>query len=300
MKILLHNRDPKLWVGGDAIQVDNTIKALKKQGIEVNFTSDTFADPRGYDLVHIFHINFFWTTVMMQECIRLKVPYIISTIYFDKEYDNNFGVMKKLAFHARKLIALSSREKQELIDRLGVSKDHVEIVPNGIDKSIFYRQDVDKGNYALYVGRLTDTAKGAIYAVDACRQLRLPLVTIGKSDNTRYSVYCKNNSTHIENLSQQELAKIYSSARVYICSSLSERQSLAVLEAAACGTSVVDSIYNRGADLLTSSVIVDPNDTENLKTAIMQQLDKPNTDFVPSWDDVAKQLIRIYEQQTNS
>ena len=96
------------------------------------------------------------------------------------------------------------------------------------------------------------------------------------------------------------MAKKYRQSKVYVCSSLSERQSLGVLEAKACGCNIVDSIHNRGADLLPSSIVVDPEDSEALKKAIRNQLLSVNEpDFVPSWEDVAKQIEKVYDEATN-
>jgi len=299
MKILVINRDPSLWTGGDAIQVENTIKALRELGHEVDFSSDCFTDPRGYDLVHVFHVNFFWTTPMMQECYLKKVPYIISAIYYDKEYDNSFGTMSKLLYRAKKVVALSNREKQEMVNRFGLSEDHIAVIPNGVDKSIFFDTDM-KREGVISVGRLTDKAKGAEFVIKACYEMDVPCKYVGMSFNDENNIKLKAMCNHIENIDQQHLAQLYRQAKVYVCSSLSERQSLGVLEAKACGCNIVDSVHNRGADLLPSSVIVDPLDNEALKKAIKNQLlSSSQPDYVPSWLDVAKQIEKVYDKATN-
>lgn len=299
MKVLVINRDPSLWVGGDAIQVENTIKALRELGHQVDFTSNCFTDPRPYDLVHVFHVNFFWTTPMMQECYLKKVPYIVSAIYYDKEYDNSFATMSKLLNRAKKVIALSNNEKQEMLSRFGIREDHIVVIPNGVDKSLFNDVDMRKEG-VVAVGRLSDRAKGAEYVINACYDLRVPLTYVGMSKDDEFSREMKSKCDHIEYLDQHHLSQLYKQSKVYVCSSLSERQSLGVLEAKACGCNIVDSIFNRGADLLQSSVIVNPLDSEALKKAIQQQLLSPKQpDIVPSWRDVAKMIEKVYEQATN-
>lgn len=301
MKVLVCNRDPSLWVGGDAIQVENTINALIKLGHEVDFTSDNFKDPRPYDLVHVFHVNFFWTTPMMQECRLKKVPYILSAIYYDKEYDNTFGTMSKLLYMANKVIALSNKEKQEMIDRFSLPSEHIEIIPNGVDKSIFSDAQMIQRDGVVAVGRLSDRVKGAEYVINACYDLKVPITYVGMSKDDDFSNDLKNKCDHIEYLDQKHLAQLYRQSKVYVCSSLSERQSLGVLEAKACGCNIVDSVFNRGADLLTSSVIVNPLDSEALKKAIRHQLlSRKQADIVPSWDDVAKMIIKVYDEATRS
>lgn len=302
MKVLVHNRDPQLWVGGDAIQVKNTIKALRTLGLSVDFTANSFTDVSQYDLVHVFHVNFFWTTPLMQACIDQGIPYILSAIYFDREIDNNFATMKQLIFKAKKVIALSVREKQEIIKRFQCDPRHVLVIPNGVDKTIFYESNPNFGTQSnrsgvISVGRLSDRAKGADLVINACYKAGIPLTYIGQSDESSFNWDLKKKCHHLERVSQRELAKIYNQHKVYVCSSLSERQSLGVLEAKACGCNIVDSIFNRGNDLLPSSIVVDPRDENSLIKAINQQLKSfYQPDFVPSWLDIAKKIAEIYEQ----
>lgn len=301
MKILVHNRDPKLWVGGDVVQVENTIRALRELGHEVDFVHNTFVDVRKYDLVHVFHVNFFWTTPLMQECALKGIPYILSAVYFDRQYDNSFAVMSKLIFKARRVIALSQTEKQEMLDRFHCDPNHIVVIPNGVDKSIFYESNVNCGTQSnregvISVGRLSDRAKGAEFVINACYKAGIPLVYVGKSDESIFSWDLKKKCSHVERVEQEELAKMYNRHKVYVCSSLSERQTLGVLEAKACGCNIVDSVFNRGNDLLPSSEVVDPRNEGALIKAIDRQMKSfYQPDPVPSWIDVAKKIVEVYE-----
>lgn len=296
LRVLIHNRDPLAWVGGDAVQVAETIKSLKNLGVDVTFSHNTFKDPREYDLVHAFNVNFFWTVPMQQEAKKHKIPLVLSPIYFDMEYDQTFGQMSKLLYSADRVIALSKNEQDQMIKRYGIKNSLV--ISNGINDKIFHKNNGVVDKYVLAVGRSSDPAKGAHLVANACRKLNIPLLYVGMSSDNEFSNSVKRMCwKYIENIKQKELAKLYQKAKVYVCSSLSERQSLGVLEAAACGCPIVDSIYNLGANLLPSSRIVDPNNLDALCGAIQEQWEKPrNTDKVPTWNDVAEQILKVYTE----
>lgn len=293
MKILFHNRDPKMWLGGDAIQVENTMRSVAKKH-SVYFTSEGNHPFNSFDLVHIFHLNFFWTKVMIQRCIQDKKPYIISSIFFPQEYDNKVHEMRRFVTESIKTVALSEAEKKEMVEMLGVDPEKIVVIPNGVDKEVFKKSTRKRKKYVLSVGRLQEM-KGPQLILEACKKLNLELVYAGESYNNDFSNNLKSQMTHYENLSPLEMSKLYQECGVFVCSSLSERQSLAVLEASACGAPIVDSVFNRGNTLLKSSKVVDPRNLDELCKAIKLQINKKNTDIVPSWDDVASDLDKIYE-----
>lgn len=296
MKVFYQNRDPKIWTGGDAIQVNETMKAIGKLGIETEFGPDLPNSSRGIDLFHIFHINFDWNAKATMRCINRGWKYVLSPIFFPQIYQVSKDDMAMFANNAKAVVCLSDKEKEEMITYLGIKGDNIKVIPNGVDKSIFNVQKISRKKKVISVGRLTDPQKGAMFVIEACRRAGVDLTFVGASDESRYSTKLKKYVTHYERVSQEELAKLYNEARVYVCSSLTERQSLGVLEGAACGCNIVDSVFNRGHKLLPSSAIVDPRCIPDLVAAIKEQLEKPlNNDFVPSWDDVAIQLKEVYE-----
>jgi glycosyltransferase involved in cell wall biosynthesis len=294
MRVLFANRDPKKWVGGDALQVERTMEALNRLGIETEFTSRGDNPLDKYDLVHIFHINFYWTKEMYENCISKNKPYVISAIFFPQVFDVPKHEMFKFAVNAKKIICLSEKEKDEMISLLGVAPDKFVVIPNGVDKNIFKKGKEKRDGFVLSVGRLGEPMKGADLGLEACKKARLKYVYVGESKDTDHAKELKTQLEHYEYLSPQELASLYRRASVYLCPSLSERQSLAVLEAAACGCPIVDSIHNRGNTLLPSSIITDPQDIDQTSKALKDQLNKINNDKVPSWDDVAKQILNEY------
>jgi glycosyltransferase involved in cell wall biosynthesis len=295
MRVLFHNRDPKKWVGGDAVQVEKTMEAIKKLGVDAEFTSRGDHPLNDFDLVHVFHINFFWTKEMYEQCILKKKPYVMSAVFFPKEYDIPKHEMFKFAINAQKIICLSENEKREMVEFLGIYPDKIVVIPNGVDKNIFNKGKDKRENFVLSVGRLGESLKGSHLGLKACKKAGVKYVYVGESVKNDVAESMKKELEHHEYLIPEELAKLYRRAGVFLCPSLSDRQSLVVLEAAACGCSIVDSIYNRGNTLLPSSVVIDPNNTDEVAKAINNRMGKVNNDEVPSWDDVAKLIKKEYE-----
>lgn len=294
MKVLLYNRNPSKWLGGDAIQVDNTWKHLRKNGVDAEFSFIPHSI-NDYDLIHAFHLNFRWSEVMIQKAMNKLKPLVISSIYFTQEYDLPRRTMKKYASYASKIICLSRAERDELCNDLDIDESKVVIIPNGINKSVFKNKGVNKRDYVVNIGR-TDPLKGVGNLALMCAERGLKFVFIGDIKNDEYSRTIKKYvHKHYQSISPEEVSRVLNRCKVYVCPSMSERQSLGVLEACACGVPIVDSIYNRGSDLLPSSIVVDPTNRDEMFKAVMKQWGKTNTDPVPSWDSVAIQIKEVYE-----
>jgi glycosyltransferase involved in cell wall biosynthesis len=295
MKILFANRDHSKWIGGDAVQLENTMLELNRLGIDTEYTYKDFHKIADFDLLHVFNLNFRWTYRAVENALRESKPYVISSIFYPKIIDNNKFEMQEMVEGSLATIALSEEEKQEMVDLLEVNPDKIVVIPNGVNKSVFCDGFIPKKR-AVTIGRLSPE-KGLGQAVMACRELVIPITVVGQDLGTEYSSAIKKMATEWkDNLSPQEIAQELRESSIYICTSTSERQSLSVLEAAACGLNIVDSVHNRGSGLLPSSIVVDPSDSIKLKEAILAQWEKDsrNTDKVPSWADIAKKIAKVY------
>ena len=81
--------------GGDRIQVENTASELRKLGVEVDIKTSMEFDPRDYDIVHIFQLD--WTPesyLYAKEAKKYNVPIVLSPIHHDvrevKKFDDKF------------------------------------------------------------------------------------------------------------------------------------------------------------------------------------------------------------------
>ena len=295
MRVLFVNRHPDAWMGGDAVQVSATCAGLERLGVQTTFSSNVDVDVRGYDCVHLVHLNFHWTHTVALRCREAEVPYVVSAIFNPTAVGMPAEAMWEVVEHAHVTLALSEAERLEIAAHVGVDPARIQIVPNGVHPQEWPRGRRRNGP-ALTFARV-EQPKGLIHAAYACRELGVPFVVFGPlSHDSPYAMQLQGLGARLLGRHRQAvLATAARAASVYLCTSLTERQSLAVLEAAQCGLPVVDSIHNRGASLLPSSMIVDPSDHQALVHAIRTQRAAPdNTDRVPTWDDVARQVLALY------
>lgn len=293
MKVALYNRNHKDWIGGDAIQLEETLKQLIKLGVDAEYCYGDI-DVRKYDLIHVFSINFKWTEDVYRQCIEMNKPFIISAIFYPEEHYASFKTMERIMSHARKVIALSYPEVEEMTKLCNLDLNKSIVVPNGVDSDLFKPRV--SSHYALVVGRLTDRNKGIGIAVGSCKALGYPIVYIGDDSDTQESKLVHDYATCYHGISQEEVAEIYSHARIYICPSLSERQSLSVIQAASCKVPIVDSKFNRGNSLIRNTIISDPLNIQQFMGDIKKQWEEQKEPSrPPTWKDVALKIKSIYE-----
>ncbi len=297
MKILFINRDPASWKGGDGVQLSNTMKSLEE--LKLDDCKFGFAlDNEAYDLVHMFNINFAWTKQAVDDCNERNIPYVISAIFYPREYNGiTFDMIREMVDGSKATICLSTKEADQLVELTGCDRNKLHVIPNGVDKKIFTKGRDRNGRRAITIGRV-ENEKGQQFAVEACIALKVPIVLVGNTGILKPEIIEKFDSIgahFVGEKTQEEIVELLHQSSIYICSSLSERQSLGVLEAAACGLPIVDSVYNLGASFLPSSEIVEPQDNHELQLAIMKQLQaSDNYDPIPSWEDVARKVHNLY------
>jgi glycosyltransferase involved in cell wall biosynthesis len=75
--------------GGDTVQILSTAEALRRRGVRVHLSDESRPDFRGYDLVHLFHLDRLWENE--RHCRRIRAqnrPAVLSPIYWSSdEYD---------------------------------------------------------------------------------------------------------------------------------------------------------------------------------------------------------------------
>jgi len=108
MKILMLGRiDLFERGGGDTVQIENTASELRNLGVEVDISTDLDFKPQGYDLVHVFQLD--WIPEMYFYTKRAKKfgkPIVLSPIHhdikevkkFDDEYVFDFRRISKVLF----------------------------------------------------------------------------------------------------------------------------------------------------------------------------------------------------------
>jgi hypothetical protein len=85
VKVLMQARVSLFTVpGGDTVQMVETARALRGCGVDAHVTADLAADPRCYDLVHLFNLGRVQESAYLaRRAADAGVPVVLSPIYWD-------------------------------------------------------------------------------------------------------------------------------------------------------------------------------------------------------------------------
>ncbi|NUT37555.1 MAG: glycosyltransferase [Hamadaea sp.] len=200
-----------------------------------------------------------------------------------------------VAHAANQVIAQCSDEVRELL-RLGVTRDHISVVPSGVDLDLFSPgpsgprlRDPRQPARILSVGRLV-VRKGFL---DLIKALRLipgaelviaggpPEAELGSDPLAVHLMRCAadlglgDRVRLLGGVPQDRMPELYRSADLVACTPAYEPFGLTPLESMACGTPVVAYAVGGLTDSIThnvSGVLVAPGDVDGLAKAIRELL----------------------------
>ena len=165
-----------------------------------------------------------------------------------------------------RIIAVSRWVKQELVERMGVGESIVEVVPNGIDTTIFYPRPQNEDSvtliqpfsfrrpYILCVSRLDHPVKNHVRLIEAFNifkeRTRFPHRLVLAGSDSHHAEVIKNKAERSKfrgdifftgHFPGKNLPELYSGADMAVIPSLYEGGGLGVLEAMASGIPVACS-----------------------------------------------------------
>ncbi len=229
---------------------------------------------------------------------------------------------------ADRVIAVSGRMRDDILDHFRVDPAKVVVIHNGIDPERFRRTDrrdaLDRRGvrppYVLFVGRITDQ-KGIFHLLEAARQLPagVQVVLCASAPDTpeieerlRRAVPEHPNVLWIpEMVPVEEVVQLYSHAAVFACPSVYEPFGLINLEAMACETPVVASAVGGIVEVVEdgkTGLLVEPGRPDELAAALRRVLDDPargramgragrrRVEERFSWASVAERTEQVYAE----
>lgn len=203
------------------------------------------------DIIHSHHL---WLLSTLVKDLFPDIPLITSCHGSDLRQFNQCPHLKKQVLDGchriNKVLALSSEQKNEIIDTYRLPADRIDIAGAGYNKNIFY---ADKGRRntgpvnILFAGKIS-RAKGVPWLLKALTKIdphRYHLHLAGGGSGREYDE-CRAAVALLEPhvslhgmVSQQNLAQLMRSSQIFILPSLHEGLPLVVLEALACGCTVI-------------------------------------------------------------
>lgn len=203
------------------------------------------------DIIHSHHL---WLLSTLVKDLFPDLPLITSCHGSDLRQFSQCPQLRKQVLDGchriDKVLALSSEQKNEIIDTYRIPADRIDIAGAGYNKNVFY---ADKGRRntvpvnILYAGKIS-RAKGVPWLLKALTKIdahRYQLHMVGGGSGREYDE-CRAAAAILESqvslhgmMSQQNLAQMMRRSQIFILPSLHEGLPLVVLEALACGCTVI-------------------------------------------------------------
>ena len=332
MKVLFDHPNPFLLAhGGFQTQIVQTKKALEAVGVEVEWLRWWDDEQRG-DLIHYFgraHPGYIRQAqgkgikVVMSELLTglgsrktgarmaQKIIMNLARGFLPKEFT------VRLSWDAYQLadasIALTSWEKKLMMEMFSAKPGRVHVVPNGVEEVFFShsisKSQAPKSKYLVCTATITER-KRVVELAEAAIMAQVPVWIIGEPYSKKDRYYEKflsvvragREMVRYEGgiSSREKMASIYQNASGFVLLSSMESLSLSALEAAAGGCSLLlaDLPWARfsfGSQATYSRLGSKEEEARHLKNFYHGIDEAPKPHEPCRWEDVGKQLCRIYE-----
>ncbi len=292
---------------------------------------------RDFDVIHMHNFRSYQNVIASRYAKKYGIPYvlqahgsvlrIIEKQKLKKIYDTFWGY--KILKHASKVIAVSNIEVEQY-KQLGVGKDKIEVIPNGIDTDSFKnlpepnqfkrKYHIREKYLILFLGRV-HKIKGIDFLIKSFSKLTKELddavlVIAGQDDGYKREakVLAKNLGLHDKvkftgRIDGKDKLCAYVDADVLVYPSIFEIFGLVPFEAIMCGTPVIVTEDCGCGQLIKEAkagYLVHYGDVEGLKDKILEAFRHPEDckRMVKSgkkhimknlsWDNIAKQVTQAY------
>lgn len=203
------------------------------------------------DLIHSHHL---WLLSGLVKDLFPDIPLITSCHGSDLRQFNQCPHLRRQirdgCSRIDKVLALSAEQKDEIMDTYRLPAERIAIAGAGYDENIFYAEKSGRktGPAAILYGGKISRAKGIPWLLKALSRIapdRYHLHLAGGGSGTEYE-NCRTAAAMLGpqvslhgTVSQQSLAQLMRNSHIFILPSLHEGLPLVVLEALACGCTVI-------------------------------------------------------------
>ena len=227
------------------------------------------------------------------------------------------GLMQKFQLKtASRIIAVSNATKQDLIEKISIKKEKVEVVYEGYNKEIYRNRlkysDIEEKKYFIFVGTIQPRKNLERIIIAFSRQSSVfNLVIAGSKGWLSDDIYKLPKKLGIENrvkflgyVPDEQLPALYSGAEALLFPSLFEGFGLPILEAQACGCPVITSNLSSMPEVAgDAAILVDPYSIDDIVKGMERlqgigyrvQLIKKGFENIKrfSWEKCAKETLKV-------
>ena len=275
--------------------------------------------------------------------IRTRIPLVLTLhdiIFLEPRDKNNKSLYQNLGWFyrrlvvprilkkCRKIITVSEFERDNIINKLGISEERIEMIYNGYNDwfrplentGITYRKYIESPGYFFFLGN-TDPKKNTERTLIAYSKylersdIKRKLLMADLDGQYLESIIANNG---IENIREQivipgyivnrDLPYIYNSAFAFLYTSLRESFGIPLLEAMACGTPVITSNTSSMPEIGgPDAILVNPESSDEIAEMMLRletdeafyrhqgQVGLARAKYF-SWKHTAEQLLDVYER----
>jgi len=278
--------------------------------------------------------------------IKCEIPLILTLhdiIFLEPRDKNNKSVYQNLGWLYRRLvvpkilkkcqriITVSNFELNNIISKLDIPRDRMEMIYNGYnewfapndDKDEVYKKYITQKGYFFFLGN-TDPKKNSERTLVAYARylerssVKRKLLLADLAPQYLKSILANNNIEHIKDyiispgyIVNSDLPYIYNGAFAFLYTSLRESFGIPLLEAMACGTPVITSNTSSMPEIAgPDAVLINPESADEISDKMLQ-LESDSTYYQYqkemglerakqfSWRNTAVQLLELYEKVGN-
>jgi glycosyltransferase involved in cell wall biosynthesis len=266
------------------------------------------------DIVHLHSI----LTIILAPFTRLFIGALVALTFHGTDFIRfrRNRVLRWLVNRTVDVVFCVSRDMADQMAQL-LGRPRVVAIPNGVDHEVFFDRGTGRVHQVIAVGHLK-WQKGYEYLLHAMRLVtqahpRIELLIAGEGAlekslrDLAAELGISDNVCFLGLLSQPDLARLLSSSRVYVMTSVSEGFPKALLEALACGTpAVVTNVGECGTVAEGAGFVVPPRSPEAIAKAIVRLLEDDELFGTMSrnaleraqtfsWDEVARITESVYD-----
>jgi glycosyltransferase involved in cell wall biosynthesis len=260
---------------------------------------------RGAD---VFHAPWIEGAMLHSPCAMVVTVHSLAVLKRRSEQLRAGGVrlrLRKLAVQRAACVVVPTEAVAgDAVTQLGVERERVSVIPEAADLAMYRREEREitavrerfglPERYLMWVGGLEHPEPGRQLAKLAAAPSELPLVMVGP---TRPWAHELPGVVLTGQVSDDELAAMYSGAHALILPSHDEGFGLPAVEALACGTPVVACASPALREVLGGRAsLVEPGDMAALLEAAAQAQRPAPAGPAWSWHDAARATWKAYER----
>lgn len=325
--------------GGPRTQILQMKRCLEKRGVNVSlFNSWEEFQKDQIDLIHLFGANL-GTYHFAREVRKLGIPTVVTPIFFTRHsYPfvrsvvgihglirgvarglwTDYSLAAEICSWAGAVLPNTIREAELVRRGLGVPKEKIEVVPNGVEERFYnadatlFRKQYGVEDFVLNVGHIGPERKNVYRLICALEDVNVPAVIIGRIERNEYGLSCLARASKNPRLlildsipnDSPMLASAYAACDVFSLPSLFETPGIAALEAALAGAKIAITKHGGTEEYFgPHAEYLEPTSVELIRHAIVTALNKQKDPALREhvhkeylWERVAERTARIYER----